>query len=164
MRLILILFFGSFLICSLAEAKVITLSNCSESDSLKEKKPMTIDYIKNEFVIDTDKKVAVHNIIFTDNFVKERSEFISKSIGRPYSVEKISTYEYKINYSDNKFIKLSRKAGERSEETAVVDLNEKIITRIKVIKDFLENTHDVEDYIYCGGNGATSFLKKTLGQ
>ena len=134
----IILFLISFIvITSSVQAKVIILSNCTIGDEILIKKKMDKSkFEKNEFIININEKSVRHNIIRTDSYVKESK------------IDKISSAEYEIEYSDSKFVKARyvKTTNTNLKLTVEVNLNDKTITRIEETK-----RKSSSDYIYCGG-------------
>jgi len=135
----IILFLISFIvITSSAQAKVIILSNCTIGDEILIKKKMDKSkFEKNEFVINVNEKSVRHNIIRTDSYVKESK------------IDKISSAEYQIEYSDSKFVKAgTEKTDTNIKLTILINLNDKTVTRTLETK-----VRSSPDYVYCGGGG-----------
>ena len=133
----IILFLISFiLITSSAQAKVIILSNCTIGDEILIKKKMDKSkFEKNEFIININEKSVRHNVIRTDSYVKESN------------IDKISSSEYQIEYSDSKFVKASSVRTTTTLKTTIeINLNDKTITRTMETK-----VKTPSDYVYCGG-------------
>ena len=135
----IILFLISFIvITSSAQAKVIILSNCTIGDEILIKKKMDKSkFEKNEFIININEKSVRHNIIRTDSYVKESK------------IDKISSAEYQIEYSDSKFVKASSVRTTTALKTTIeINLNDKTVTRTLETK-----VKSSPDYVYCGGGG-----------
>ena len=137
----IILFLISFIvITSSAQAKVIILSNCTIGDEILIKKKMDKSkFEKNEFIININEKSVRHNIIRTDSYVKESK------------IDKISSAEYQIEYSDSKFVKASDVKTPTTttlKTTIEINLNDKTVTRTLETK-----VKSSPDYVYCGGGG-----------
>jgi hypothetical protein len=126
------------MITSSAQAKVIILSNCTIGDEILIKKKMDKSkFEKNEFVINVNEKSVRHNIIRTDSYVKESK------------IDKISSAEYQIEYSDSKFVKAgTEKTDTNIKLTILINLNDKTVTRTLETK-----VRSSPDYVYCGGGG-----------
>jgi len=126
------------MITSSAQAKVIILSNCTIGDEILIKKKMDKSkFEKNEFVINVNEKSVRHNIIRTDSYVKESN------------IDKISSSEYQIEYSDSKFVKASSVRTTATPKTTIeINLNDKTVTRTLETK-----VRSSPDYVYCGGGG-----------
>jgi len=126
------------MITSSAQAKVIILSNCTIGDEILIKKKMDKSkFEKNEFVINVNEKSVRLNIIRTDSYVKESK------------IDKISSAEYQIEYSDNKFVKAgTEKTDTNIKLTILINLNDKTVTRTLETK-----VRSSPDYVYCGGGG-----------
>ena len=124
------------MITSSAQAKVIILSNCTIGDEILIKKKMDKSkFEKNEFVINVNEKSVRHNIIRTDSYVKESN------------IDKISSSEYQIEYSDSKFVKASSVRTTATPKTTIeINLNDKTVTRTLETK-----VRTSPDYVYCGG-------------
>ena len=135
----IILFLISFIvITSSAQAKVIILSNCTIGDEILIKKKMDKSkFEKNEFIININEKSVRHNIIRTDSYVKESK------------IDKISSAEYQIEYSDSKFVKARNvKTTNTLKLTIEINLNDKTVIRTLETK-----VRSSPDYVYCGGGG-----------
>ena len=135
----IILFLISFIvITSSAQAKVIILSNCTIGDEILIKKKMDKSkFEKNEFIININEKSVRHNIIRTDSYVKESK------------IDKISSAEYQIEYSDSKFVKArNAKTTNTLKLTIEINLNDKTVIRTLETK-----VRSSPDYVYCGGGG-----------
>ena len=92
---------------------------------------------KNEFIININEKSVRHNIIRTDSYVKESK------------IDKISSAEYQIEYSDSKFVKASsEKTTNTLKLTIEINLNDKTVIRTLETK-----VRSSPDYVYCGGGG-----------
>jgi len=133
----IISFLISFIvITSSAQAKVIILSNCTIGDEILIKKKMDKSkFEKNEFIININEKSVRHNIIRTDSYVKESN------------IDKISSSEYQIEYSDSKFVKANSVRTTTTLKTTIeINLNDKTITRTLETK-----VKTPSDYVYCGG-------------
>ena len=90
---------------------------------------------KNEFIININEKSVRHNIIRTDSYVKESN------------IDKISSSEYQIEYSDSKFVKASSVRTTATPKTTIeINLNDKTVTRTLETK-----VRTSPDYVYCGG-------------
>ena len=126
------------MITSSAQAKVIILSNCTIGDEILIKKKMDKSkFEKNEFIININEKSVRHNIIRTDSYVKESK------------IDKISSAEYQIEYSDSKFVKASsEKTTNTLKLTIEINLNDKTVIRTLETK-----VRSSPDYVYCGGGG-----------
>jgi len=134
----IILFLISFIvITSSAQAKVIILSNCTIGDEILIKKKMDKSkFEKNEFIININEKSVRHNIIRTDSYVKESK------------IDKISSAEYQIEYSDSKFVKASDVKTPTTttlKTTIEINLNDKTVTRTTETK-----VRTPPEYVYCG--------------
>ena len=135
----IISFLISFIvITSSVQAKVIILSNCTIGDEILIKKKMDKSkFEKNEFIININEKSVRHNVIRTDSYVKESN------------IDKISSAEYQIEYSDSKFVKASSVRTTTALKTTIeINLNDKTVTRTLVTK-----VKSSPDYVYCGGGG-----------
>ena len=135
----IISFLISFIvITSSVQAKVIILSNCTIGDEIPIKTKMDKSkFEKNEFIININEKSVRHNIIRTDSYVKESK------------IDKISSAEYQIEYSDSKFVKASsEKTTNTLKLTIEINLNDKTVTRTLETK-----VKSSPDYVYCGGGG-----------
>jgi hypothetical protein len=133
----IIAFLISFIvITSSAQAKVTILSNCTIGDEILIKKKMDKSkFEKNEFIININEKSVRHNIIRTDSYVKESN------------IDKISSSEYQIEYSDSKFVKASSVRTTATPKTTIeINLNDKTVTRTLETK-----VRTSPDYVYCGG-------------
>ena len=126
------------MITSSAQAKVIILSNCTIGDEILIKKKMDKSkFEKNEFIININEKSVRHNIIRTDSYVKESK------------IDKISSAEYQIEYSDSKFVKARNvKTTNTLKLTIEINLNDKTVIRTLETK-----VRSSPDYVYCGGGG-----------
>lgn len=133
----IISFLISFVVTtSSSQAKVIILSNCTIGDEIPVKTKMDKSkFEKNEFIININEKSVRHTIIRTDSYVKESN------------IDKISSAEYQIEYSDSKFVKASSvRTTNALKLTIEINLNDKTVTRT------LETKHKSSpDYVYCGG-------------
>ena len=133
----IISFLISFIvITSSVQAKVIILSNCTIGDEILIKKKMDKSkFEKNEFIININEKSVRHNVIRTDSYVKESN------------IDKISSAEYQIEYSDSKFVKASSVRTTTALKTTIeINLNDKTVTRTLETK-----VRTPPDYVYCGG-------------
>ena len=126
------------MITSSVQAKVIILSNCTIGDEIPIKTKMDKSkFEKNEFIININEKSVRHNIIRTDSYVKESK------------IDKISSAEYQIEYSDSKFVKASsEKTTNTLKLTIEINLNDKTVIRTLETK-----VRSSPDYVYCGGGG-----------
>lgn len=96
---------------------------------------------KNEFIININEKSVRHNVIRTDSYVKESK------------IDKISSAEYQIEYSDSKFVKARYVRTTNSLGfTIEINLNDKTITRTMETK-----VKTPSDYLYCGGGGGSGY-------
>ena len=138
MKKIISFLISFILITSSAQAKVIILSNCTIGDEILIKKKMDKSkFEKNEFIININEKSVRHNIIRTDSYVKESK------------IDKISSAEYQIEYSDSKFVKARNvKTTNTLKLTIEINLNDKTVTRTLETK-----VKSSPDYVYCGGGG-----------
>ena len=92
---------------------------------------------KNEFIININEKSVRHNVIRTDSYVKESK------------IDKISSAEYQVEYSDSKFVKAgTKKTDTNIKLTILINLNDKTVTRTLETK-----VRSSPDYVYCGGGG-----------
>ena len=138
MKKIISFLISFILITSSAQAKVIILSNCTIGEEIPIKKKMDKSkFEKNEFIININEKSVRHNIIRTDSYVKE------------YKIDKISSAEYQIEYSDSKFFKARNvKTTNTLKLTIEINLNDKTVIRTLETK-----VRSSPDYVYCGGGG-----------
>lgn len=135
----IISFLISFIvITSSVQAKVIILSNCTIGDEIPIKTKMDKSkFEKNEFIININEKSVRHNVIRTDSYVKESK------------IDKISSAEYQIEYSDSKFVKARNvKTTNTLKLTIEINLNDKTVIRTLETK-----VRSSPDYVYCGGGG-----------
>ena len=140
-QLLSLIFFLTFTVSS--HAKIIILSNCSETDEKFTKGEMDkSQFEKNEFVININQKLVKNNIIRTDSYVKESEK-------SSFKIPKISSAEYQIEYSDSKFVKASSVRTTTALKTTIeINLNDKTVTRTLETK-----VKSSPDYVYCGGGG-----------
>ena len=138
MKKIISFLISFILITSSAQAKVIILSNCTIGDEIPIKTKMDKSkFEKNEFIININEKSVRHNIIRTDSYVKESK------------IDKISSAEYQIEYSDSKFVKArNAKTTNTLKLTIEINLNDKTVIRTLETK-----VRSSPDYVYCGGGG-----------
>ena len=138
MKKIILFLISLIVITSSAQAKVIILSNCTIGDEILIKKKMDKSkFEKNEFIININEKSVRHNVIRTDSYVKESK------------IDKISSAEYQVEYSDSKFVKAgTKKTDTNIKLTILINLNDKTVTRTLETK-----VKTPSDYVYCGGGG-----------
>jgi len=164
MRLVLLLIFLTFTVNS--HAKIITLSNCSTGDSILIKKEMDKNtYEKNEYIININQKLVRKTVIFTDSFIKNENDTFREEHKKDFNRDKITSSEYRIEYSDNKFVKATRDIRDaKAKHTVEINLNE------KTIKSTFETKSNgavssFSFYQYCGGSGGSKdFLNKIIGK
>jgi major membrane immunogen (membrane-anchored lipoprotein) len=166
MRLVLLLIFLTFTVNS--HAKIITLSNCSTGDSMKyaHKKEMDKNtYEKNEYIININQKLVRRTVIFTDSFIKNENDTFRKEHKKDFNRDKITSFQYRIEYSDSKFVKATTDIRDtKGKHTVEINLNE------KTIKSTLETKSNgavssFSLYQYCGGSGGSKdFLNKIIGK
>jgi len=164
MRLVLLLIFLTFTVNS--HAKIITLSNCSTGDSILIKKEMDKNtYEKNEYIININQKLVRKTVIFTDSFIKNENDTFRKEHKKDFNRDKIISFQYRIEYSDSKFVKaITDIRDTKGKHTVEINLNE------KTIKSTLETKSNgavssFSLYQYCGGSGGSKdFLNKIIGK
>ena len=164
MKKIIIFLICFILVASSAQAKVIILSNCSETDEKFTKGEMDkSQFEKNEFVININQKLVKNNIIRTDSYVKNQNEMLKNSDGTSPNFNKILSNEYQIEYSDSKFVKAKRNVNlNNSDVKFTIEINSKD-------KNITETTdykgRSFRNYTYCGGGaGNKDFLNKIIGK
>jgi len=164
MRHVLLLIFLTFTVNS--HAKIITLSNCSTGDSILIKKEMDKNtYEKNEYIININQKLVRKTVIFTDSFIKNENDTFRKEHKKDFNRDKIISFQYRIEYSDSKFVKaITDIRDTKGKHTVEINLNE------KTIKSTLETKSNgavssFSLYQYCGGSGGSKdFLNKIIGK
>ena len=129
------------------------------------------DFEKNDFVIDLDNKITKHVMIYTDKAVEKYNQDPNKP-GTKLASQKITILEYKILYSDNQYVKASRKIPIMENRPEFVqfdldiDLKKKTLdqTSYIYIKNGLEkkNTIPFKCEKSSGGSGAKGVLDKIL--
>jgi hypothetical protein len=162
---IFFLFFIS-LIPNLADAKIITFSNCSTGDSILNKEEMNKNiYEKNEYIININQKLVRKNVIFTDSYIKNENDTFKKEHKKDLNRDKIISYEYQIEYSDSKFVKATTDIRDaKAKKTIEINLNEKTIKSTLETKSH-SGVHSFSLYQYCGGGGGSKdFLNKIIGK
>ena len=161
---LLLIFFLTFTVNS--HAKIITFSNCSTGDPTLTKKEMDKNtFEKNEYIININQKLVRKTVIFTDSFIKNENDTFMKEHKKNFNRDKIISYEYRIEYSDSKFVKATTDIRDaKAKHTIEVNLNE------KTIKSTLETKSNgavssFSLYQYCGGSGGSKdFLNKIIGK
>ena len=163
-QLLSLIFFLTFTVSS--HAKIIILSNCSETDEKFTKGEMDkSQFEKNEFVININQKLVKNNIIRTDSYVKNQNEMFKNSDGTSPNFNKILSNEYQIEYSDSKFVKATTDIRDaKAKHTIEVNLNEKTIKSTLETKSH-GGVSSFSLYQYCGGSGGSKdFLNKIIGK
>ncbi len=164
-QLFSLIFFLTFTVNS--HAKIITLSNCSTGDSILTKKEMDKNtYEKNEYIININQKLVRKTIIFTDSFIKNENDTFRKEHKKDFNRDKIMSFEYRIEYSDSKFVKATTDIRDaKAKHTVEINLNEKTIKSTLETKSH-GGASSFSLFQYCGGSGGSSkdFLNKIIGK
>lgn len=172
MKKIIQLFFLIFflIITTVSHSKVITITNCSAWNDQKDSvrglsKEM---HEKNEFIVDTNRKLLKHNSILTDQYIKNTNEMFKKNHGRDLNLSKIYSREYQIEYSDNKFVKAStdvKYSTWNQKEIIELNLNDKLITRTtEEIINGSTRSHQLHSFCSRNENNNKDLLKKVIGK
>lgn len=110
-----------------ASAKVIELEKCNRGENKYDSNV----YEKRSYIVDTSKATVQRVTVYTDKEYKKLEKEFMQEFGNTKGLSKISTFDYKIEYADKRFVKAEKKwkdiDGTIIISTIEIDLKKEIV-------------------------------------